>query len=299
VNGALCPSCGAALPAAFPGASVVCACGQRVHHPAARASAPPSLGGRRGSQGPRPLEGPYRSGGGAHEAPVLAAPCPYCGNECPPLVRICPHCDVRLDNVRCQRCFSLQSPGAFSCHRCAAPLDLEPLLDATDAPCPRCQHPLEAAPGDDARMHECPRCGGMFVRREHLAELLSRAELGGGFRESQPRVAALDPVRYVPCPLCHASMNRVNFGRVSGVIVDVCKMHGTWFDAGELTRVIAFAASGGLDKTRARELDDQRDERQRATEAHAQLAALDLRVEPRPRGRADDWDELLRALFFW
>jgi len=37
-------------------------------------------------------------------------------------------------------------------------------------------------------------------------------------------------------------MNRINFGRTSGVIVDVCKKHGTWFDGGELTQVIAFAA---------------------------------------------------------
>ena len=116
--------------------------------------------------------------------------------------------------------------------------------------CPRCQHPLEIAPGDDPRLHECPRCGGMFVRREYLTEMLCNAELGGGLRESGLRPKALDEVRYLPCPLCHASMNRVNFGRVSGVIVDVCKMHGTWFDAGELTRVIAFAAAGGLEKTR-------------------------------------------------
>ena len=54
-------------------------------------------------------------------------------------------------------------------------------------------------------------------------------------------------------------MNRVNFGKVSGVIVDVCKLHGTWFDAGELTRVVAFAAGGGLERTRAREkLEQQR-----------------------------------------
>jgi len=212
------------------------------------------------------------------------------------MVRICPHCDVRLDNVRCQRCFSLQAPGAFTCARCAHPLELEPMLDATDAPCPRCQHPLEVAPGEDPRLHECPRCGGMFVRREYLTEMLCNAELGGGLRESGLRPKALDEVRYVPCPLCHASMNRVNFGRVSGVIVDLCKMHGTWFDAGELTRVIAFAAAGGLEKTRERDAQAKREERQRATEVHAQLAVMEAQTSHR-RTRADDWDEFLRAIF--
>ncbi len=290
MSGERCTACGRELPSAFPGASVACACGQRVDLP------PPPRGSVRASA--PPAAGPYRSGGGPHEAAITAAPCPYCGNDCPPMVRICPHCDVRLDNVRCQRCFSLQAPGAFCCARCAQPLELEPMLDATDAPCPRCNHPLEVAPGGDGRFHECPRCGGMFVRREYLAEMLSSAELGGGLREMGGRSNALDEVRYVPCPLCHASMNRVNFGRVSGVIVDVCKMHGTWFDAGELTRVIAFAASGGLEKTREREQQAKREERQKATEVQAQLAVMEARTT-HLRSRADDWDEFLRAIFFW
>ena len=213
------------------------------------------------------------------------------------MVRICPHCDVRLDNVRCQRCFSLQPPGAFSCARCAHPLELEPMLDATDAPCPRCSHPLEVAAGDDPRLHECPRCGGLFVRREFLAEMLCSAEIGGGLRASASRPPSVDEVRYIPCPMCHASMNRVNFGRVSGVIVDVCKMHGTWFDAGELTRVIAFAAAGGLERTRERENSDKREDRQRARAEHAQLAVLE--AKSRGRSRADEWSEFLRAIFFW
>ena len=298
MNAEHCPTCGRDLPAAFPGATVVCACGARVDVPAGRrGSGPSSLGDSwRATQTPSP-DGPYRSGGGPHEA-LIAAPCPYCGNDCPPMVRLCPHCDVRLDNVRCQRCFSLQAPGAFSCARCAHPLELEPMLDATDAPCPRCKHPLEVAPGHDPRLHECPRCGGIFVRSEHLSEMLCNAELGGGPRESGLRPRALDEVRYVPCPLCHGSMNRVNFGRVSGVIVDVCKMHGTWFDAGELTRVIAFAAAGGLEKTRERESLAKRDGRQHATEVHAQLALMEAHTR-RQRSRADDWDEFLRAIFTW
>ncbi len=244
-------------------------------------------------------EGPYRSPGGAHE-PMILAPCPYCGNECPPMVRICPHCDVRLDSVRCQRCFSLQAPGAFSCVRCAQPLELEPLLDATDAPCPRCTHPLEVAPAVDTRVHECPRCGGMFVGRELLAEILCNAEVGGALRAGDPKLPrASDAVRYMPCPLCHGSMNRMNFGRVSGVIVDVCRAHGTWFDAGELTQVVAFAGAGGLERTRAREKADRRDEARRPTDVHAQLAALEARGGGETETRVSEWREFLRAIFSW
>jgi Zn-finger nucleic acid-binding protein len=55
-------------------------------------------------------------------------------------------------------------------------------------------------------------------------------------------------------------MNRSVFGRVSGVIVDVCKNHGVWFDGGELSEVLLFLESGGLGKMRERELDDLKEQ---------------------------------------
>ena len=35
-------------------------------------------------------------------------------------------------------------------------------------------------------------------------------------------------------------MNRVNLARCSGVIVDICRAHGTWFDREELSRIVEF-----------------------------------------------------------
>jgi Zn-finger nucleic acid-binding protein len=224
------------------------------------------------------------------------------------MVRVCPHCDVRLDNVRCVRCYSLQAPGAFDCVRCGHALDLEPVLDATDAPCPRCRSPLEVSAagaweradppfaGGDARLHECPRCGGMFVPRDALAEILARAEVQGAIPETRG-VPALETVTYIPCPMCHTSMNRVNFGKLSGVIVDVCRSHGTWFDAGELTRVVAFAASGGLVKTRARELAEKRELEARRSSAHADAIVSLERHDMETRAEA--WSDFLHTIFFW
>ena len=60
-----------------------------------------------------------------------------------------------------------------------------------------------------------------------------------------------DPVHYRPCPSCHQLMNRKNFGGMSGIIVDVCTLHGTYFDAGELPRVLEFVRRGGLAKAQA------------------------------------------------
>lgn len=299
-----CTSCGEVLPAAFPGATVTCVCGARTTHP------PQPSSTKERSAGDRSSGGPYR---GTRSAVPLVEPttaCPFCSNSIDALVRICPHCDVRLDHVRCGRCFSLQTPGTFACGRCGEAMELEPLLDATDAPCPRCRSPLEVAnAAADAQTHECPRCGGIFVSRDALADIMCRAEIGGAVPDMPARVFAklTDDVRYLPCPLCHSAMNRTNFGRVSGVIVDVCGKHGTWFDAGELTRTVAFAAGGGLERARAREKDlatPGTNATKRSTPPvdglfipHAPHASP-LGLDPH-RARYDLWRDFLDAIFGW
>ena len=59
-------------------------------------------------------------------------------------------------------------------------------------------------------------------------------------------------------------MNRVNFARCSGVIIDFCRLHGTWFDHQELHRIVQFVQRGGLTKSRALELETLEEERRRA-----------------------------------
>jgi Zn-finger nucleic acid-binding protein len=157
--------------------------------------------------------------------------------------------------VRCTHCFALHFPGSRYCARCGQELEPEPLLDATDAPCPRCQKPLSVAANGSpmvekldglALFHECAGCGGVFLDNASMGRVFSAASLGsrehGSSRHPVPSAhSAPDVVRYLECPVCRGLMNRVNFGRHSGIIVDVCKMHGTWFDVGELTRAIEFA----------------------------------------------------------
>jgi hypothetical protein len=61
-------------------------------------------------------------------------------------------------------------------------------------------------------------------------------------------------------------MNRVNFGRLSGTIVDVCRGHGTFLDAGELHAIVTFIDAGGLDRMREREIEDLKNEQHRLEE---------------------------------
>jgi Zn-finger nucleic acid-binding protein len=55
-------------------------------------------------------------------------------------------------------------------------------------------------------------------------------------------------------------MNRKNFRRISGVIIDECGRHGVWLDAGELEKIRHFIADGGLDRSQDREIERTRNE---------------------------------------
>jgi Zn-finger nucleic acid-binding protein len=70
-------------------------------------------------------------------------------------------------------------------------------------------------------------------------------------------------VQYVRCPVCRDLMQRVNFAKCSGIILDVCKGHGSWFDRDELQHIVEFIRTGGLDLARAKEKAELEDARRR------------------------------------
>jgi Zn-finger nucleic acid-binding protein len=110
--------------------------------------------------------------------------------------------------------------------------------------------------GGAGKLWDCSQCGGQFVEHALLRELIERREAYGAAvpRRVKRWSPTVEPVHYVPCPLCATLMTRRNFGSSSGVIVDVCTEHGIWFDLGELPRILAFVETGGLAQARRREL---------------------------------------------
>ena len=56
---------------------------------------------------------------------------------------------------------------------------------------------------------------------------------------------AAQKVQYRKCPECQGFMQRRNFRKSSGVIIDRCHQHGTWLDADELEQIAGFILSGG------------------------------------------------------
>jgi Zn-finger nucleic acid-binding protein len=161
-------------------------------------------------------------------------------------------------------------PEASYCSGCGFQLGLEPIGKLGTLACPVCKTSLEtyerapahpptstSAPAAGA-LFDCGTCGGQFVEHALLQDLLHQHEHGAYGHSAPLPPARPDPRNnYIPCPECATLMNRKNFGGSSGVIVDVCKKHGTWFDLGELPRVLAFVSTGGLERAKKRADEDQ------------------------------------------
>jgi Zn-finger nucleic acid-binding protein len=131
-----------------------------------------------------------------------------------------------------------------------------PYRTAAPAPrCPRCNGSLGEAPLGDVMALGCGACGGVFLDRATTQLLGDPTSDGRHRRLAFPRGEAPPPeaeVRYLMCPTCQQRMNRQAFLGGSGVVVDVCKDHGVWFDRGELGAVVTFVESGGLERLRRR-----------------------------------------------
>jgi Zn-finger nucleic acid-binding protein len=181
-------------------------------------------------------------------------------------------------------------PEAALCSACGRELGLEPLGEPDDLACPDCKQRFQAFAGRPGVLHDCNHCGGQFVEHALLEDLLRERERYGQAPRRPPRQNPLEnPVRYVPCPTCGEIMNRKNFGRSSGVIVDVCRLHGVWFDRGELPRVLAFVEAGGLDALKRREAEElaqsQRADRLRQFERSVENVQMASRYEAKIHGR--------------
>jgi Zn-finger nucleic acid-binding protein len=170
--------------------------------------------------------------------------CPACGAAASSAATRCSFCGVALATVGCPSCFGLMFVGARFCSHCGAKADRTESTAAEIRLCPRCQVAMNAVTTGSINLLECGRCEGIWVNVETLQQITAEREkqaavLGMPAPPDGP-AAPEEHIRYVPCPVCHQLMNRVNFAQCSHVIVDVCKPHGTWFDKDELRRTVEF-----------------------------------------------------------
>jgi len=190
--------------------------------------------------------------------------CPMCGASVSSDSPQCRFCEARLATVACPSCFAMMFLGSKHCARCGAAADkIQPV--SADKKCPRCKGEMQVKSLGGHTLLECPDCLGLWLDiptfesicadREHQAAVLGAASL------STARSVGNEKVSYIPCLECHQLMNRANFARCSGVIVDLCKKHGIWFDRDELSRIIEFIKAGGLEAARSKEKMQLEEER--------------------------------------
>src|SRR6266542_2774949 len=127
--------------------------------------------------------------------------CEYCGKDINIKYTTCPLCGGHL-------------------HEVIAPVPAE---------CPRCRNPLELHRAGDEEYDLCRVCGGMWLDKGEFHLVTREYDVyKGDFKGEYLRGPAKDPVEYLPCVRCGKIMNRKNFARISGVIIDECSRHGVW-----------------------------------------------------------------------
>ncbi len=187
--------------------------------------------------------------------------CSACGAPRRHAAPACEHCgaDFTLHerdlHTLCPGCVTRISDRARHCHACGIAIVPQGRVGAlTDRPCPVCgeSHRLYSRNVEgQITVLECDHCAGLWLghRIFELLETASERALEPlGEVEAAPvtDVAALDGTSfYRACPQCSKLMHRRNYGRKSGVIVDVCQQDGIWFDRGELDRILAWRRDGG------------------------------------------------------
>jgi len=213
---------------------------------------------------------------------VGALTCPNCGAALSPQDASCPYCRAALALAACPRCFGRVFRGTGFCPHCGTAIE-EPAQAGPDGAspriCPRClpevENQLTAHLVGETLLDECHRCGGLWIDRpafdrvvqdrQRQSKLLAVDLDGSSGFAAQPGAEgpgpAAPPLRYLPCPDCHVLMNRKNFGERSGVIIEVCKPHGIWFDRDQLSAALRFVMAGGLEETRRRHLEEFERER--------------------------------------
>ena len=156
----------------------------------------------------------------------------------------------------CPRCFARISDSASYCHHCGTPiLIIERPNESFDYSCPTCESgskltSVSLAEGRVSAM-ECRKCLGLWIDKKTFDFLAREAQAA-----APPAIVTQRPSlslerekqsgpMYRYCIICRRMMNRTNYARSSGVIIDVCTEHGVWFDKDELTCVLTWLRQGG------------------------------------------------------
>ena len=124
--------------------------------------------------------------------------------------------------------------------------------------CPACAAEMSQGQRCGATVNICPGCGACWATRgsmqaaiEGIERKFTTAVLAALRAECAERrraaltAPAVSAVSYRKCPDCGAQMHRKAFAPLSGILADVCAVHGFFLAAGQLEAIGAYVARGG------------------------------------------------------
>jgi len=188
--------------------------------------------------------------------------CGSCGAIVDAEVEGCDYCGSTIErdpgklSLICPECYARCSEDACFCTACGVAFRPEEVrVEGHELPCPVCDALMPPHQIGGIGLNECRSCNGLWVAGDSFDLLVSRAiEARKNASPEElltlkPRVTGANPatqkVQYRKCPECQGFMQRRNFRKNSGVILDRCHEHGTWLDADELEQIAGFILSGG------------------------------------------------------
>ena len=126
----------------------------------------------------------------------------------------------------------------------AAPAETLPPIGSRPS-CPRCRLPLvpRTPRAEQAAVELCQSCGGLWLDRTLLRQVAQLPGVAAALRAIAEDAALRAPlggfggIFNVACPSCGTLMERRKHRR-TGIVIDLCAEHGTWFDRGELRGVL-------------------------------------------------------------
>ncbi|MBI4710275.1 MAG: zf-TFIIB domain-containing protein [Nitrospirae bacterium] len=158
----------------------------------------------------------------------------------------CEHCgkDINISYKVCPLCGG---------HQGETPTPAPPV-------CPRCKAPLKTSVINDEEYNVCPSCSGMWLDRVKFHRATTEYDVfkKTNFKDEYKKQPLRESIEYIPCVRCGKLMNRKNFNRISGVMIDECGSHGVWLDSGEFERIRHFIADGGLERSQDKEIETNR-----------------------------------------
>lgn len=210
--------------------------------------------------------------GPPRQVTVSGLACGHCGGTIAEGDEECSYCRAalsaadRLETTLCPLCATRLPNDSQHCKSCGVELRASavPALPR-EGQCPSCEGALRVHLLPEAELVECDPeegCGGIWADRSAFQRIQRNARAASvEGRSTPPRPveetgggseASARSRMYLPCLTCGELMQRRQFriaGAASGIVLDVCRDHGMWFDRDELERALAFVAAQAVQHT--------------------------------------------------